>query len=364
MAPETPARSTLRTRVFSLATLVGTAAFLGWIGREVYLAITDSFCAPIILSPDNDMIVQSKLKVAEFYVEREKSVAERDAIDADITAIDASIAELEALRRTTDDALAFTSEVNAHKLAAAGVDLDALKRAHELLTKMLEEQRVNVATAKANMDAGVATKVDYERERQGLDQLELGLVENERTQAQTVALAAEARFERRSLSTPGAPMMPERWMREEQRVRIGLELTKLQADRRTKVSERRLLVDKLGVLDGLERDLKSRPIFRAVDKSVDAAFVPYTQMGELRVGWAVYACVGGLVACKEVGVVTEIVPGEVILPDPWGNQARGQYVVLELSDRSAMMSKTLRLRNVARSSKPLAPPTPDKVSSR
>jgi hypothetical protein len=48
--------------------------------------------------------------------------------------------------------------------------------------------------------------------------------------------------------------------------------------------------------------------------------------------------------CKQVGVVAEVVPGEVVLPDPWGNMARGQYAVLNLSDGLAARAKMLRVR--------------------
>jgi hypothetical protein len=49
--------------------------------------------------------------------------------------------------------------------------------------------------------------------------------------------------------------------------------------------------------------------------------------------------------CRPVGTVSEVVPGEVILPDPWGNQTRGQYAVLNLQDRDAARAKTLRVRS-------------------
>ena len=53
---------------------------------------------------------------------------------------------------------------------------------------------------------------------------------------------------------------------------------------------------------------------------------------------------GGAFSCSHVGTVREMVPGEVVLPDPWGNQARGQYAILDLSDKSAMQNKLLRVR--------------------
>jgi len=81
-----------------------------------------------------------------------------------------------------------------------------------------------------------------------------------------------------------------------------------------------------------------------VESRIEVAFVPYTQLDGAKEGNEVYDCVWGLFWCKPVGTMSELVPGEVILPDPWGNQARGQYAVLDLTDHSAAMSKTLRVR--------------------
>jgi hypothetical protein len=75
--------------------------------------------------------------------------------------------------------------------------------------------------------------------------------------------------------------------------------------------------------------------------------------------------VWGVFACKPVGTITEIVPGEVILPDPWGNPARGQYAVLDLSNHDAAKSKVLRVRRGASEPIPAAEPSaPQTVSVR
>jgi hypothetical protein len=49
--------------------------------------------------------------------------------------------------------------------------------------------------------------------------------------------------------------------------------------------------------------------------------------------------------CHEVGRVTEVVPGEVATQDPWGELARGQYVVLALDDPPAVRARVLRVRH-------------------
>jgi hypothetical protein len=48
-----------------------------------------------------------------------------------------------------------------------------------------------------------------------------------------------------------------------------------------------------------------------------------------------------------VGTVTELVSGEVITQDPWGELARGQYVILEMRDRAALFERVLRVRHAS-----------------
>jgi len=49
-------------------------------------------------------------------------------------------------------------------------------------------------------------------------------------------------------------------------------------------------------------------------------------------------------ACRTVGHVGEVLPGEVVTQDPWGEIARGQYAVLALDDKDAVRERVLRVR--------------------
>jgi hypothetical protein len=75
------------------------------------------------------------------------------------------------------------------------------------------------------------------------------------------------------------------------------------------------------------------------------AFVPYTQLDGVAPGAQVLECTLAFFACRTVGAVLEVVPGEVMLSDPWGNPARGQYAVLDLHDHASARSKSLRVRS-------------------
>jgi hypothetical protein len=355
-------RSGPRTRIMAFSSLVAFACTIAYTAREAYRAATDSFVAPIILSPDSDVVLTNKLKVAELQVERVRTRAQSDAIAADVEACDRAISRLGELQAIADKGLRWTTTVNARQVSTSVADIEMLARQRGVLRVMLDKQEALVKSAEANLEAGLVAKTDYARELQTLDQLRLALLENERTAVQSKLQMQQVALAQQSLAGRDAPPMPEMIMRQDQLVRLDLEVMRLESEKRSKLAERKVLEEKLAKLDELEAQLKSRPIFRAVEQRMEVAFVPYTQIDGVREGADVYDCIWGLVHCKPVGKVAEVVPGEVILPDPWGNQARGQYAVLDLVDHESAKSKTLRVRDGA--GVPRANERPERLSAR
>lgn len=353
----------VRARVFAFAALAALTASVGYVGQQGYLAATDSFVAPIILSPDNDQVLASKVHASQLAVERARTAAELEAVDETIAAGQKAIARLKIIQRPPSKSLAWTSKINSHQVSAGFSEDKMLMEQHAVLTDMAARQEELVTTGKTNLDAGLISQAEYTRELQIQNQLRLALLENERTRFQTSMQTQQATFARQSIAGD-APPMPEVMMHEEQMVRIELELMRLESEQRAKHAEKRLLADKLTTLDEVDAQLKTRPIVRAAEKSLDVAFVPYTQIIGVRVGATVLHCTWGAFNCKSVGNVAEIVPGEVILPDPWGNQARGQYAILTLRLREAAKAKTLRIRSTRETLTPNTPERDDRVSAK
>jgi len=295
--------SSLRTRLLSLVTLLALVSAVSFVGHEAYRAFTDSFVAPIILSPDNELVLQNKLKAGELYAERAKAFVQRGALAEEIAAGERAVARLRALAPL-----------------AAGSVAATLDQERLVLEEMASQQEKFAEEAAANLAAGLVTQVDLAKELYTLAQIRVVQLENGRTRAET------------ELS------------REERLTRIELELTRLETELHSKQAEHGLLGEKLAMIDELETQLRARPIFQAMGRSLEVAFIPYTQIEGVAEGNAVYECLWGLLFCEPVGRVAEFVPGEVILTDPWGNPARGQYAVLDLSDHDAARSRSLRVR--------------------
>jgi len=332
-----------RARLFAIAALASLAAAVSYVGQQAYRAATDSFVAPIILSPDSDVVLAAKLRASQLSVERSRTISEVDAIEEALAAGQSAITRLKGLQRTPASSHAFATDTNARQVSASTADSKMLLDQREVLTEMAAKQDRLVREAHANLEAGLISKTELTKELQNQNELQLSLLENERTRHQVQAQIQQMTVAQRSLAGT-APPMPEVIAREEQMAHIELEVLRLESEHRAKLFEKKLLVDKLAMLDELDAQMKTRPMFRAAEQSMDVAFVPYTQMSGVYRGAVVQECIWGVFHCKPVGEVTELVPGEVVSPDPWGNQARGQYAVLRLNDHDAAKAKTLRVR--------------------
>jgi hypothetical protein len=61
-------RGAVRVRIFSLTALAMFVGGIAYVGHLGYRAGTDSFVAPIILSPDSDIVLNSKLQASQVQV--------------------------------------------------------------------------------------------------------------------------------------------------------------------------------------------------------------------------------------------------------------------------------------------------------
>lgn len=361
----TPRRAGPRTRFFAFTALSSLVACVAYAGQQAYLAATDSFVAPIILSPDSDLVLSSKLRASQLAAERALAASDLEALDETVAASQQALVRLKGLLRTPSSANAWTTQANDGRIAAGHAEQRLLGQQRTVLTEMSDKQAAVVAEARANLGAGLISKLEVTKELKAQNDLAFALLENDRTRLQTQLQLRQMVLTAKSLKGGDVPVMPEMIAREEQMVHLELEVLRLESELKSKRSERKLLAQKVSALDELEAQMKTRPLFRAAEKTMEVAFVPYTQLQGVAPGANVYDCVWGVVHCRPVGVVTEVVPGEVVLPDPWGNQARGQYAVLDLREHESAKAKTLRIRGIkVPVGDGTTPPRGDRVSAK
>ncbi len=351
MAPKTRTEPTKRkllgSRLVSIVALCATVWGVGYLAKNAYHVATDSFVVPVVLSPDSDLVIQSTLSRATLLSERMKITLQREQLEAEVYAAEQAVTQLKELQGSVEKSLEWTAAMASTQAGSDAKELAMRRQEHLALTSVLVAQEAVVARVKKALDAGLVGEAEYTREVNALGPMRVAIIENERARSVTQSQMETVLLTRRAMAAgrEGARMStPEMLAQQEQLVRIKCDLLKLEAERRTKSAERRHIDEELGKLDELIGQLNKRPIFRAIDASTNVAFVPYTQIDGVSTGGNVYECILGVFSCTQVGRVTEILPGEVIVPDPWGSMARGQYAVMELQDQHAAQSKTLRVR--------------------
>lgn len=307
----------LRTRMFALLALTALGAALGYVGRTAYLAMSDAYIAPMRLSPDSEIVLTSKTKLTQLEIERSRIQTQADVAETELNAIDVKIARLSGAR---SEAAPGGTRRGSPGGSAVNAILEKLAQEQEVLARMIANQSAIVERARSDTALGLTTRDELEKEQQTLDHLNLARLENERSRAL---------FEHDA---------------QRSQMQSDLELLRLEAERRGKLTERKALWEALAMIDELAKQLRSRPIFQAVEKHLDVAFVPNTQLPGVAPGASIYSCTLAFFACKRVGAVAEVLPGEITMTDPFGKPARGQTAVLALHDDESARATTLRVR--------------------
>ena len=333
------------TRLGALATL-GAIVFGACYGvYSVYTAARDAFVVPTILSPSSEAVVATKLRLGELRVERVRAVGELESVEADLAGADQALTRLLDLKRTTGGGQHWTSRITSQKARESAAELTALSGKKEVIANMLASQQRLTARAQKDFEAGLISRSEYAQQEQALNAMRLTMLDNGRATVRGESAQEESNLAQQALSRSDAPQTPELVNRQEQLIRVDLEIVRLDSERRAKGAERDALAERIAQIDEMVEQIEERPLFQALDKDLELAFVPYTQLPGMTAGAEVYDCLWGVVFCRSVGSVAARVPGEVVQPDPWGSSTRGEYVVLDLKDHGAAHAKTLRIRS-------------------
>jgi hypothetical protein len=348
-APGEP-RSRLMSRLSGLAVLAAFAFLLIWGVVITVRAFTDSWVAPIYLSPDNDAVIQLRLNLSRQHAEFARADAELKRIDLDIDAVDKALDRLSGLRSQARRTFNWQATVQGEEGRVAAQSIEYLRSQREILQRLHERQERLTVKTREDLSHGLIDRTELEKQEQALDTLAVQLVENQRMLGEAELKQRQSNVDTQAYRSAFAKggdtnaRKPEVAAGEEHSARVELELIKLEAEKRGLEEIRRSATETVAKQRELLEEIKTRPLYRAMSEGTEVAFVPYSQSDGVETGSRVLSCIAGLFRCRDVGRVTEVLNGEVITQDPWGNPARGFYAVLNLSDPEAIREKVLRIR--------------------
>ncbi len=345
--PTTPG---VAPRLFALSALAAVIGSLTWATVAIAGVFTDAWVAPLSLSPDSDAVLQLDLQLTRQRAEIARVAAEHERVVAELEAVEEALGRLASLRDRSRGLFELGAALARGESEGAVDVIRDLRAERDVLARLVTRQRRETERARAHRASGLIEQRDLELAEQALDGLELQRLANHRALEEAVVHRARARasageFARSLDGAGGAPSRrPEIAQRHEEDTRLELEIVRLEAERRGLVAMRDAAAESLGELRQVMSELEARPIYQATERAMDVGFVPYSQLEGVVAGSTVIACHAGVFFCREVGTVREVLPGEVVTQDPWGELARGRYALLDLHDDTAVQERILRVR--------------------
>jgi hypothetical protein len=333
-------------RLASLAVLGLVTLALFYAGRGAYYLATDGQIAPFMLTPDSDVVTGSRLSLASLSTERDNASAQREGLEQELVVTRESLERLAHLYTKFQKSLGIVHEASLLNERSSLVELQKLRDQKLVIDVALADQQSHVLDTQQRVESGLAHATELVREQAEVRRLTLLQLQRERDEVGAESRIRELHLQTLSETAASGRSTPEVLRLEDQRVRLELELHRLQAEEHGKLAQLRAINAQAQRLDELIGHLKDRPLFRAIAKKQTLAFIPYTQLRGIDTSSSIYECkLWSMFFCQYVGHISEVLPGEIAATDPWGAPARGEYAVMELTEPRAVMAKTLRVRH-------------------
>lgn len=336
-----------------------------------YLTSTH-WVAPVILSANHEKVIQLNGELTRHGYRHERLIAERGEIRARATYTEHALQAQEAFRTQLRSAV--KSELEGRKSELAKVNnlmgdfqksgklsAEALKDYKDMSYEQLaEEYKANLIDRQAFVDGTYTlTQVDNARLTRESRKIQAA-ARREQLMREVAALESVldepakdedgpdggedggvAEFVELPLD-PTTPLTFEVLAMLREYRASSLEAAKLRAEHES-VDERIAMLDaSIARYEQMEAEIKRSPYLRAMEQKVAIAFVPYENLEDAQAGTKIYGCSLGLIWCRQVGSIAQVLEGEVTATHPlYNEQVRGQMVELQLDDPTWAEKKAL-----------------------
>ncbi|MCI0572205.1 MAG: hypothetical protein L0Y66_15725 [Myxococcaceae bacterium] len=320
--------------------LLGLVSYLGVQG---FFTVGHSWVAPTILSPTDERILTLNTKLAQQSVERDRLMAERRELEGKLEEADRIIATQRVFQNRFAEAVKDERDARARELKRLTVLQEAYQTTQE---EILDSNRAYAGLTRNRAEALKAARLlareAYLTQNYQLAQMaqaNLAFSENE------VGLQGRVEGLRRELGSLSflASRAPESQspvrlttnvlMLDRERLKSELEVSRAQQTRAATKAGLEAVDRALKRYEDVLKAIEDSPYLRAISRNVTVAFVPYENLDNAAPGTPLYGCSLGLLWCRQVGAVREVLEGEVVMKHPIRHTLlRGVMVEVELQE--------------------------------
>jgi len=319
------------------AILLGLASYLA---LTIFYFFSQGWIEPRIISPTDAQVLQLNGELAQGTLVREQLVAQR---------IDLLVKLRDAARKVTDSNQ-FQNEVkqtakqlvsdNLKKLATVQeVDRSFKSEAPQILESDKSFAAAALDEAEKLYKANLISEEEWLNRKAQIAQLGVSALSLKRS---TAELDGEKNFLQREIDSYST-------LAADRPSKYGLNSDVLQAKRQLDNSlldeanakdladalyqELSMTEDAIARQDRLLLNIQNFPSLKAAEQKLTVAFVPYSNIAGTNPGTPIYGCSLGILFCRQVGQVDEVLNGEVVDKHPFFNkELRGLLVRVDFKD--------------------------------
>jgi hypothetical protein len=330
----------------SLALAVILAGLASYLAVQGFFVVGHSWLAPTILSPTDERILTLNAKHMQQRVERDRLAAERRELEGKLAEAERVIATQRIFQERFAEAVRDERKARGRELQRLALLKGAYQTAEEeIVASNRAFSGLARVRADAMKDASLLTREGYLTQNYQLAQIasaNLGFNESQSTlttrmealsrEVDSLALVAAATG---GAGGRGGPVRLTTGvlMLEQERLKSELEVARAEQVRDATLASLASLDDAIKKYDTLLGAIEGSPYLRAIARNVTVAFVPYENLANAPEGTPLYGCSLGLLWCRQVGAVRDVLEGEVVLKHPVRHEMlRGVMVEVELQE--------------------------------
>jgi hypothetical protein len=326
--------------------------FLSYLSLQAFFLVSRSWTAPTVISPTDPQILQLNAQIAQQNSALDKVLEERRDVQARLEDAERTITAEQDFQARFQAAM--SNERAAREQALQR--LASLRREYQRTRQEIEESNqafshLERVRTEALYGAHLLDQEDHLTTNHQLAQM----AESQLTLAEH-AVELESRQDelRRAIQgfdaargQPGShtgQMTTEVLLLEREYHRSVLEQAHAEAMHAALQEDLRALDKAAARYEKLLATIRGSPYLRAFEGHLTVAFVPYENLDNARPDTPLYACAAKLLWCRQVGVVGEVLEGEVSVKHPIRQHfLRGVMVELRLDDSLAAREDLLHL---------------------
>jgi hypothetical protein len=321
--------SAYRLLGFAILTII-VFVLVGYIANTAFFYMSDSWVVPMAISPTDEKVVGLQAQLSEQQNTRDRIADEFNQAERAIAAQQQFQAEFaKAIKRDLAGRTAALGRIRALANAAAATRVAIRNQNSAYAASSRKKMAQEYAAGLIDRNTMLSGKFQMAQ----ITSSNLSLAER---QAEFETRAAELEAQAESLDAVLENKQGDEVALSYEVLRIKQEYESSKLDLAKAIEARDTLKQSLVRQDKIVASLQSSSWLRAINDKASVAFVPYGNLSNVEKGTSVYACRVGMVVCRHIGDVLEVLPGEVQFKHPQRDRMlRGQMVELKLDAEDA-----------------------------